>query len=135
MKDNFDKAFELVIGFEGGYENDKDDPGGETKYGISKRAFPSLDIANITLDQAKNIYAVNYWRPMGCDNLPYPLDICVFDCAVNQGPSRARQILAKSDCWQAFLLNRMVHYQGLNKSKYFAGWINRVLNLYSKIGG
>ena len=33
---NFDKAFELVIGHEGGYSNNPKDPGGETKYGISK---------------------------------------------------------------------------------------------------
>ena len=33
----FDKAFDLVIGAEGGYVNDPKDPGGETKYGISKK--------------------------------------------------------------------------------------------------
>jgi len=39
----FQQAFERTIGFEGGYANDPRDPGGETKYGISKRAYPALD--------------------------------------------------------------------------------------------
>lgn len=40
----FDKAFEKLIGHEGGYVNHPDDPGGGTKYGISKRAYPNVDI-------------------------------------------------------------------------------------------
>lgn len=32
----FDQAFEIVIGHEGGYSNNSADPGGETKYGISR---------------------------------------------------------------------------------------------------
>lgn len=31
----FDDAFKIVLGFEGGYVNDKDDKGGETNYGIT----------------------------------------------------------------------------------------------------
>lgn len=50
---NFDKAFELLIGHEGGYVNHPSDPGGETKYGISKRSYPREDIRNMTLARAK----------------------------------------------------------------------------------
>jgi len=49
---SFDRAFEIVIGAEGGYSNDPKDRGGETKYGISKRAYPYLDIPSLTLDNA-----------------------------------------------------------------------------------
>lgn len=42
MKENFEKAFSFVLKWEGVYTNDKDDPGGETKYGISKKAFQIL---------------------------------------------------------------------------------------------
>ncbi|OXE36892.1 MAG: hypothetical protein CGW95_04725, partial [Phenylobacterium zucineum] len=52
----FDQAFEVLIGHEGGYTNNPQDPGGETKFGISKRAYPDQDIANLTLDAAKAIY-------------------------------------------------------------------------------
>ena len=58
---NFDRAFRFLIGEEGGYVNDPADPGGETKFGISKRAYPQLDIKSLTLDQAKAIYRRDYW--------------------------------------------------------------------------
>lgn len=50
---DFDKAFEIVIGHEGGYVNNPKDPGGETKYGISKRTYPNEDIRGMTLERAK----------------------------------------------------------------------------------
>jgi len=53
---DFDYAFEKVVDIEGGYVNDPDDPGGETKFGISKRTYPSLDIKNLDLKIAKAIY-------------------------------------------------------------------------------
>ena len=55
MKD-FDKALKFVLKWEGGYSNDPNDPGGETKYGISKRSYPELDISKLTLEQAKDIF-------------------------------------------------------------------------------
>ena len=61
----FDDAFEALMAHEGGYANDPRDPGGETKYGISKRAYPAVDIRNLTLEAAKAIYKRDYWRPVG----------------------------------------------------------------------
>ena len=58
----FLKAFEKVLRHEGGYVNDPLDLGGETKYGISKRSYPHLDIKNLTLDQAKQIYFRDFWQ-------------------------------------------------------------------------
>lgn len=57
----FDKCVEFVLASEGGYVNDKYDAGGETKFGISKRAYPDLDIINLTIEQAKDIYYKDYW--------------------------------------------------------------------------
>ena len=51
----FYEIIEGVIEKEGGYVNDPDDPGGETKYGISKKAFPKEDIKNLTIVRAKDI--------------------------------------------------------------------------------
>ena len=56
MTTNFIKSFEEIIGIEGGYVNDPKDKGGETKYGISKRSYPHLDIKNLTLNEAEYIY-------------------------------------------------------------------------------
>lgn len=95
MTSDFDKAFALVIGVEGGYTNDARDCGGETRYGISKRAYPQLDIANLTLSQARAIYRRDYWDRCRCDELPAPLDIYVFDCAVNQGVDTAVKTLQR----------------------------------------
>ena len=53
---NFDSAFTIILGSEGGYVNDPRDSGGETKYGIAKKFYPNLDIKNLTVEQAKAIY-------------------------------------------------------------------------------
>ena len=52
----WDSAFDLLMLNEGGYVNNPNDPGGETKYGVSKKAYPDIDIENLTLEQAKKIY-------------------------------------------------------------------------------
>ena len=82
----FYRAFELVIDHEGGYVNDPNDPGGETKYGINKRSYPDEDIAGMTLERAKEIYKKDYWDRCRCEELPPLVDFIVFDAAVNSGP-------------------------------------------------
>jgi lysozyme family protein len=89
MKVTFDQAIDLVIGIEGGYTNDPRDPGGETRYGISKRSHPNEDIKGLTLARAKEIYRAEYWNPCKCDFLPSPLNLYMFDSAVNEGPKTA----------------------------------------------
>ena len=101
MINDFDKAFTIVIGVEGGYESPaqavaNNDPGGETKFGICKRDHPDLDIANLTIDQAKAIYKPQYWDAVKGDQLPCPLSIFMFDCAVNQGAGTACILLQKT---------------------------------------
>jgi len=58
----FEQLIGIVLIHEGGYVCDPSDPGGETKYGISKRAYPHLDIRNLTLERAKDIYYRDWWR-------------------------------------------------------------------------
>ena len=85
----FDQSFEAVIGHEGGYVNNPKDPGGETKYGISKRAYPALNVAALSLDQAKAIYRRDYWQAAGCEDVPEAVRFDLFDAAVNSGVSQA----------------------------------------------
>lgn len=85
----FDEAFARLIDHEGGYVNHPADRGGETKYGISKRAYPTEDIANLTLERAKMIYRRDYWGPAGCDAVPDGVKFDLFDMAVNAGVRRA----------------------------------------------
>ena len=89
----FDEAFQRVVKHEGGYVNDPLDPGGETRYGISKRAYPGEDIANMTLERAKYLYHRDYWGPAGCDAVPDFLKFDLFDMAVNQGVRAAVKAL------------------------------------------
>ena len=65
----FEEIIDRVIESEGGYVNDPDDPGGETKYGISKRAYPEIVIKDLTIKQAKQIYYEDYWTPSKADQL------------------------------------------------------------------
>jgi lysozyme family protein len=82
----FDRAFAATIGLEAGYINDPDDPGGETKFGISKRQYPDLDIPSLTLEQAKEIYLRDYWQPLMLGHINERYIACeVFDTAVNMG--------------------------------------------------
>ncbi len=107
MSPTFEKAFKLLMQFEGGYVNDSDDPGGETKFGISKRQYPELDIKNLTEEQAKEIYWRDYWLKAYCPELEevHPkLAIYHFDTAVNIGIKRAGQILQRAINRQGFKL-------------------------------
>lgn len=87
----FDAAFLFVMKWEGGAKlhHHPDDPGGLTKYGISQRAFPDVDIAALTETDARGLYITNYWLPVGGDELPGWLSLPVFDGAVNQGARRS----------------------------------------------
>lgn len=89
----FETAVQFIIEQEGGYTDNPRDPGGETKYGISRRQYPRLDIANLTESDAWGIYRKDYWDKLHCDELPQGLDLAVFDAGVNQGPSAAAQML------------------------------------------
>lgn len=86
---DFELAFRLLIGHEGGYVNDPRDPGGETKYGISKRSYPSVDIKNLTLAQAHDIYYRDYWNRVGAADMPPRLAFIMFDAGVNNGVGAA----------------------------------------------
>lgn len=97
---NFDVAFDRLIGHEGGYVSaaqaaKNNDPGGETKYGISKRSWPDVDIANLTLEGAKAIYLIAYWDAVRCESLPACMRFAMFDYAVNSGVKQAIKSLQR----------------------------------------
>lgn len=147
---NFDQAFNVLMDREGGYSNDPADGGGVTKYGISKKSYPNLDIASLTLADAKAIYLRDYWSPCKCDQLPDAIRYDVFDAAVNSGIYQAVKWLqmacgapidgrigpvtiakAQSASGQSMRLlfnsARLLFYTSLpNFSRFGAGWVNRV---------
>ncbi len=63
---------DLIDNWEGGYVNDPDDPGGETKFGISRRNYPTVDIKGLTKDGAAAIYYRDFWQKYKLDSVEDP---------------------------------------------------------------
>lgn len=137
MRDNFQIAVKFVLQHEGGYVNDPDDPGGETKYGIAKRFHPNVDIKNLTELDAAKIYFDEYWMKLP-DSLSFPLDIAAMDSAVNLGVSRTQSLIPDNPSYDLFLMRRIRYYtdkviENPVKLKFFFGWMIRVIDLYRLI--
>jgi len=155
---NFIKAIEFTLPWEtgrdrkgnlrqdGGYTNDPRDPGGETKWGVSKRAHPNLDIKNLTLDDAFKIYKEDYYdvyaefkrEPLVLDDMPMPYAVAIFDTGVNCGVNRAYNwhltAIKEKDPVKVLLGLRDAHYTNLKASDkrftvFYKGWINRLNDL------
>lgn len=150
----FEDAVEVILACEGGYVNHPKDPGGETNFGISKRAYPNLNIAELTREEAAAIYRRDYWDKLKLNELIPELRLMVFDCAVNQGPGMAlsllRKTLAAPSTQSAFMLaeqhpspsvlkelyadNRLKAYKRLATFNDFGrGWVSRLMKILSKV--
>jgi lysozyme family protein len=140
----FYEIIEDVIEKEGGYVNDPDDPGGETKYGISKKAFPKEDIKNLTIVRAKDIYYTKYWKPSKAYLIPDELQHIYFDMCVNFGIIGAGKVLQRAinGKYKAGLdleADRLRAYRVLKfaeivvkkpkQEKYWFGWYRRALDV------
>jgi lysozyme family protein len=92
---NYDLAFDRIMGHEGGYVNNPADPGGETKWGISKRAYPHLNISALTREDAKGIYYRDYWLRIGSVLTPAMM-FQTFDASINHGVVNAIRFLQRA---------------------------------------
>ena len=151
--DLFDKCMEVVFKHEGGYVNDPDDWGGETRYGIAKRYFPNEDIKKLTKERARQLYFQAYWTPMNLSGICNELSILhIFDFGINAGKRRSirtaqRLCGVKADgiignitimainnyegyFSKDFAHARRVYYEYIatkrNNQKFLRGWLNRV---------
>lgn len=84
---SFEAAIPITLEWEGGYSSSPSDPGGETNFGISKRAYPTLDIRNLTREDACAIYHRDYWKYDGIESQAIATKL--FDAGVNLGTHRA----------------------------------------------
>lgn len=105
MDKEFNEMFEVILlhetgakdGSRTGLVNDPDDPGGLTKYGISQRAFPHLNIKDLKLEDAKRIYYDKYYmRPINLKQFPYRTRLALFDANVNHGPNASFKLLQEA---------------------------------------
>lgn len=92
----FTLALDFVLAAEGGVSDDPADAGGLTKYGISQKSYPDIDISTLTLDDACRIYYQDYWLRCRCDELPDYIAVVVFDTAVNMGQRQAARLLQQA---------------------------------------
>ncbi len=131
----FDAAFAIVVGIEAGYTPGlPGDPGGETKFGISKRAYPNVDIAKLTLDEAKALYRRDYWDRAGCESMPWNLAVCALDCAINQG-EHAEELIAQHTHQDAeeFMTQRALRYaESPNLARFGHSWMHRLFEVFKK---
>ncbi len=148
----FEKWFTWILKWEGVvYENDPDDPGGATKFGIDQRSHPKENIRNLTRERAAEIYWNEYWTKCFAHELPAGVGEVLANIAVNAGHGRASKWLqaivgvtvdgkigpmtlaaAKAESpteLSVALLNRTEqHYRSIAKgslAKYLKGWLNR----------
>lgn len=133
---DFNVAVGRVISHEGEYSNDPNDPGRETKFGISKRAYPNLDVKNLTREQAIEIYYNDYWRPLKDLAINDYVRFHLFDYAVNSGVNQAIKtylkiyLRGKNDLHVVMLLTteRLKFLKTLPSWRNFGGgWIQRLL--------
>jgi lysozyme family protein len=92
-KADFDRAAAFVLDIEKG---ETTDTGGYTNYGISTKAHPDEDIANMTPERATEIYRRDYWAPLGLEELPHPVALAMLDVAVNTGPRAAVKCMQRA---------------------------------------
>src|SRR3990172_4420720 len=97
MPNTFLDIFPHLLRDEGGYVNDPDDAGGETKFGISKRVYPNENIAELTIDKARAIYLKDYWQRGRCEELPADIRYIYFDTCVNMGIRTAVKLLQRAE--------------------------------------
>ncbi|WP_424981786.1 glycoside hydrolase family 108 protein [Maritalea sp. S77] len=102
---SFQAALVHIFAQEGGYVDHPHDPGGATKYGITRATLarfrnikpaarlPKSAVRRLRKSEAAQIYHQYYWSPIWATKLPAGIAFCLFDFAVNSGPSRALKTL------------------------------------------
>lgn len=176
MSERFNKAVRFVLDHEtvfkkghwGDYnyatwENVSGDKGGVTKYGIDQRSHPKLDIKNLTLDQAREIYFNDYWKKSRAEEMPEGYGEVLFDIRVNGGNGPKMLQDALNQCGgnlavdgilgpksvaemnkqgikglKSFLKARQRRYDNLARQpklkKFLQGWTNRNNDLAKFVG-
>lgn len=94
--DKFYTFIERILSHEGGYVNHPHDPGGETKWGISKRRYPKVNIKELTREEAIELYKVDFWEVIDGAKLPDEVAYQLLDASINHGPDNAVRWLQRS---------------------------------------
>lgn len=133
--DDFARALGWVLKEEGGYANNPNDRGGETNFGISKGAYPDLDIKALTIRDAIAIYRRDYWLPSGASTLPWPSCLAVFDGAVQHGVDVSRSLWSQSGGNRLRYMGLRLQFYGAipNVDAFEKPWGNRMGRLLLEV--
>ena len=167
----FPSALQIILKHEGALSDHPDDPGGVTLKGISLRFLKAVgfdtnqdgqitreDVLGLSDGQISTLYRERFWNACRCHEMGWPLSLCVFDSAVNQGPGAAGKMLQKvvgatvdgqignqtvlavhakvatgqiNEVVRDFMAHRIRRYFLHPKIVVFwLGWIRRVLDVY-----
>jgi len=105
MTDRFEECLDYILPVEGGYSNRKADRGGPTNYGIRQRTYdawltkhrhPIRHVKYIEMWEVRSIYEGEYWEPVKCRLLGSPMDLVMFDSAIQHGPGLAAMMLQEA---------------------------------------
>lgn len=143
---NFDACMPFIFREEGGFTQDRRDPGNwtggkvgkgqlkGTKFGISAKTYPGEDIARLTRARAAVLYRRDFWNACRCGELGSGVDLVVMDVAVNAGIARGRAyrdgtaaLLDAAHRVDVLSEKRRAFYKGLRTfSRYGRAWLSRV---------
>lgn len=108
MADQFDTFIRRILSHEGGFSDNRNDPGNwtggkvgvgklnGTKFGIAANTYPTLNIKALTWEQAVEIYRRDFWKASKADTLPPAVGFQLLDGAVNSGIARATRWLQRA---------------------------------------
>lgn len=168
--DRFEVCLAQVLKYEGGFSDHPDDKGGATNYGITQSVYDAYrkntrqsvrSVKLIQMIEVGAIYRENYWKPSRAEYLKSPLDMVVFDTAVNFGVGRSNQFLGEVFGFPASIswnpdVSKVIHQadpykvslgilalrmewrgrrvtQDPTQAVFLKGWLNRDRDLFSKV--
>lgn len=128
---SFDEAAPWILKEEGGLTTDT---GGLTKYGISSKANPDIDVAHLSKEQALELYHTRYWKAIDADSLAPNMRLAAFDSAVNEGVGATKAWLKESGGdIDKFMALRAAKYAELARDPKYApyakAWARRLRDL------
>lgn len=104
MSPAFADCLKFVLAKEGGFVDHPADRGGATNKGITQAVYDACrkrlgllpqSVRLISDAELTGIYRRDYWDKVRGDELPVPVNLAVFDDAVNSGVNRAARRLQK----------------------------------------
>lgn len=150
---SFADAFTKLIGNEGGYVDNQNDPGGATMWGVTQRVATAWGYTGAMQDlpqsTAYQIAQTQYWNPYQCDQLDPRVAFQVLDAAYNGGhPAQwlqravgvtadgiigamtiaAARLADPLKTIMKFDAYRLQYLASLNNPTFADGWMNRIAN-------